>query len=215
VGELFLDKVVAFITRAGAQGAELLLFEHPYAGIQLPAGTVEAGEPLAHAVLREAWEETGLTGLELRRSIGAQAVTLPDHRFTLGRAQVYARPDAASFGWAELPRGVVVRCLRQEGDFEQIRYREWDRQPNSRYVTYEITGWAPRALLTDGLHRHFFHLSHHGQTPAQWTVATDSHRFRLFWARLDALPALEPLQAGWLGYVQKELGYDLAADVHR
>lgn len=48
----------------------LLLFRHPEApeaGIQVPAGTIEAGEEPATAVMREAHEETGLAGLELER----------------------------------------------------------------------------------------------------------------------------------------------------
>ena len=38
------EKVTAFVTQEAPQGVELLLFEHPHAGIQLPAGTVELGE---------------------------------------------------------------------------------------------------------------------------------------------------------------------------
>ncbi len=54
-----VKKVVAYITR----GDELLVFTHrdfPEAGVQVPAGTVEDGETLDAAVLREVHEETGL-----------------------------------------------------------------------------------------------------------------------------------------------------------
>ena len=34
------EKVTAFVIRTANHRAELLLFEHPYAGIQIPAGTV-------------------------------------------------------------------------------------------------------------------------------------------------------------------------------
>jgi 8-oxo-dGTP pyrophosphatase MutT (NUDIX family) len=56
-----LEKVTAFITRKSDNGTELLLFKHPNAGIQLPAGTVEIGEKHDDAAKREAMEETGLT----------------------------------------------------------------------------------------------------------------------------------------------------------
>jgi 8-oxo-dGTP diphosphatase len=59
-------KVFAYITNQ----SRLLVFSHPdfpEAGIQVPAGTVEQGEILQDAVLREAYEETGLVGL---KSIG-------------------------------------------------------------------------------------------------------------------------------------------------
>jgi len=55
-----IEKVVAYITRAD----ELLGFKHthhPEAGIQVPAGTLNPGEAPEDAVLRECFEETGLT----------------------------------------------------------------------------------------------------------------------------------------------------------
>ena len=51
----------------------LLVFEHVYspeAGIQVPAGTVKAGEDPEVAVMREASEETGLTDLALQSELG-------------------------------------------------------------------------------------------------------------------------------------------------
>ena len=59
-------KVAAYITH----GRRLLLFRHPLspeAGIQVPAGSVEAGEAWETAVMREAQEETGLRQLRLGR----------------------------------------------------------------------------------------------------------------------------------------------------
>ncbi len=38
------EKVTAFVTRMSPRGMEVLLFQHPSAGIQVPAGTVEADE---------------------------------------------------------------------------------------------------------------------------------------------------------------------------
>lgn len=65
------QKVFAYIT----SGDRLLVFSHPSepeAGIQVPAGTIEPGEEPAAAVLREAWEETGLTSLKLAGFLGEQ-----------------------------------------------------------------------------------------------------------------------------------------------
>jgi len=64
-----IKKVVAYIT----SGRRLLVFEHtefPEAGIQVPAGTVDPGEDPQTAVLREAYEETGLSNLKLVRALG-------------------------------------------------------------------------------------------------------------------------------------------------
>jgi 8-oxo-dGTP pyrophosphatase MutT (NUDIX family) len=62
-------KVYAYITCAD----QLLVFEHthfPEAGIQVPGGTVEQGESLEKAVLREAVEETGLQELAIHSYLG-------------------------------------------------------------------------------------------------------------------------------------------------
>ena len=80
-----VEKVVAYITR----DRHLLVFRHvdSEAGIQVPAGTVEPGESPEHAVMREAREETGLPGLELRRFLGARDVDMSPH----GRAELHRR----------------------------------------------------------------------------------------------------------------------------
>ena len=65
------QKVFAYIT----SGDQLLIFRHPFApaaGLQVPAGTVEQGEHLTDAVLREATEETGLDHLEVVAYLGDQ-----------------------------------------------------------------------------------------------------------------------------------------------
>ena len=70
MAEAVLEKVTAFIMRFTAAGPQLLLFEHPTASIQIPAGTMEVGEMPKTAVLREAQEETGLSGLTITRHLG-------------------------------------------------------------------------------------------------------------------------------------------------
>jgi len=79
-------KMFAYIT----QGDRLLVFRHPYApeaGIQVPAGTVEAGEPFADAVMREAVEETGLRELALVAYLGDHIRAMCD----VGRDEVHHR----------------------------------------------------------------------------------------------------------------------------
>lgn len=66
-----VQKVVAYITL----GERLLVFTHrdyPESGVQVPAGTVEEGEALDAAVLREAQEETGLENLKLVKYLGTK-----------------------------------------------------------------------------------------------------------------------------------------------
>ena len=58
-----VKKAYGFVLRQGADGQELLVFEHagmPEAGLQVPGGTVEEGETPLEAVAREVLEESGL-----------------------------------------------------------------------------------------------------------------------------------------------------------
>ncbi|MGI8968203.1 MAG: NUDIX hydrolase [Chloroflexota bacterium] len=82
----FKRKVVDYITL----GDCLLVFRHPdapEAGIQVPAGTVEEGEDSHAAVLREATEETGLTGLKIASFLGEQRRDMADY----GRDEIQLR----------------------------------------------------------------------------------------------------------------------------
>jgi ADP-ribose pyrophosphatase YjhB (NUDIX family) len=65
-----IQKVLVYITA----DARLLMFrqpESPEAGVQVPGGSVEAGESLEAAALREAFEETGLTDLRVEAYLGS------------------------------------------------------------------------------------------------------------------------------------------------
>ena len=65
-----VQKVCACVWRTGLQGPELLSFVHPTAGHQLVKGTLEAGEPLDAALLRELAEEAGLIRSEAGHYLG-------------------------------------------------------------------------------------------------------------------------------------------------
>jgi 8-oxo-dGTP pyrophosphatase MutT (NUDIX family) len=70
------EKVFAYVTH----GNFLLVFRHtefPRAGIQVPGGTLHAGEDPVRGVLREVTEETGLRQLEVVRLLGEREVTYP------------------------------------------------------------------------------------------------------------------------------------------
>ncbi len=102
-----VPKALVYIT----QHDRLLLFRRaaePDAGIQVPGGSVEPGEPLEAAALREAYEETGLSGLVVQSYLGSAEYELKvdagpphlRHFFHL----VYAGSSAARWQHVELKR---------------------------------------------------------------------------------------------------------------
>ncbi len=127
------SKVLAYIT---TNNHHLLVFRHPYApeaGVQVPAGTVEADEQPSEAVMREAFEETGLLHLQLHCLLGTQIRDMSDfkrdevqqrsfyHLFYTGaahttwrHAELYSadkhpsKPHIFEFFWVQLPHNVPV-----------------------------------------------------------------------------------------------------------
>jgi 8-oxo-dGTP pyrophosphatase MutT (NUDIX family) len=60
------EKVLAYVVRPSASGGlELLVFQHPTAGLQVPAGTIDEGESPESAVVRELAEESGLSNVRI------------------------------------------------------------------------------------------------------------------------------------------------------
>ncbi|MEZ4647322.1 MAG: NUDIX domain-containing protein [Candidatus Eisenbacteria bacterium] len=65
-----VHKACPCVLRTGRGRAEILVFRHPLAGIQVPKGTVEDAEAIDDAVLRELREETGVTCARIESKIG-------------------------------------------------------------------------------------------------------------------------------------------------
>lgn len=88
-------RVAGYVIRHRAV-PELLVFDHigmPEAGTQVPAGGVEPGEELAHAVLREVAEETGLLTATAIRKIAVEDKLHPHSR----------RPRRTTFFFLQAP----------------------------------------------------------------------------------------------------------------
>lgn len=81
-------KAVPALLRDGREGMELLAFRHPLAGLQIVKGTVEPGECIEAAAVRELREESGLT-CEAGRVLGVwqNEITNQEWHFVLMHAQ--------------------------------------------------------------------------------------------------------------------------------
>ncbi|MCL4867628.1 MAG: NUDIX domain-containing protein [Anaerolineae bacterium] len=200
-----VGKVTALITRLGVNGPELLVFQHPLAGIQLPAGTVEIGESVAAALQREVQEETGLIAFDSVQPLGTQTTILSDdQRILLRLSKLFDSPafDASSLPFT-LTRGTIVRLLQEVGEggrgrFAQVCYEQYDLAYKPPQLHQSFSGWVRSSILSRHIERHFFHLTHHSPTPTTWQVETDNHTFYLFWVSLTPRPQLVYSQQLWL-----------------
>ncbi|MBA3530518.1 MAG: NUDIX domain-containing protein [Ardenticatenales bacterium] len=199
-----LHKVTAFVTR----GDDLLLFRHPHAGIQLPAGTVEEGETPEEAVLREVAEETGLVDVSIAELLLVMEIDLaPDQAVLLESGYLRSTPeDTATLIDERFTRGLIFKVLGVQGKYTRVLYEEYDFRHADPTLLHQQEGWVLSRRLASRLERHLFRLTCHTETPAYWVVDSDrGHRFELFWVPLSSDPGLVVGQDEWLRLVKDKL----------
>ena len=205
-----VQKVTAFIIRERNGIKELLVFKHPTAGIQIPAGTVEIGENIETAVKREAYEETGLRFVEIENYLGCFENELEEGQRIIAEAtEVYIEPNLDAMPYKrKLPKGLTVNYLSTQEDFTQISYieYEYDQFYEPICIDANITGWVLNENLSGQKKRHFFHLTTQEETPGMWELKSDGgHIFRPFWTPLSPKPDLIPPQDKWLDFVYERI----------
>jgi len=203
-----IQKVTALITRQqDDKPPELLVFRHPLAGTQLPAGTVEVGEGLEAALLREVSEETGLSQVRLVRHLDSWSRDLTDvERPVLGKTSLRIGPSAGARALnLNLRRGSPVRVVSRVGAFAEVVWEEYILHTDPPQPRIRVSGWLPADLLALHLERHFYHLTLTTPTPETWSVAADRHLFQLYWTPLKPKPHLVTGQNRWLDFIYERL----------
>jgi 8-oxo-dGTP pyrophosphatase MutT (NUDIX family) len=107
-----VEKVLAYITRAGIGGPELLVFTQPAApegGVQVPGGTVDPGEPPDVAVLREVAEESGLSIGAIHGKLAEVLRDAPTHR-ELRHVYCMEAPEGCNDAWDHSVTGGGEDC---------------------------------------------------------------------------------------------------------
>ena len=205
-----VQKVTAFIIRERNGVKELLVFKHPTAGVQIPAGTVEKDEDIETAVKRETYEETGLRSVEIENYLGCIENELEEgERIIVETTQVYIEPGLNAIPYKRrLPKGLTVDYLSTQKDFTHISYveYEYDKFHKPIRIDTNITGWVPNKNLSGQKQRHFFHLTTQAETPDAWELKSDGDRmFKPYWTPLSPKPNIIPPQDKWLDFVYEKI----------
>lgn len=202
-----VHKVTAFVTRDLKDHREILVFQHPTAGIQLPAGTVELGEDIEIAVIREAQEETGIQSFHIQSHLGDIENELNDRECIITQTvQARLEPDEKSMPYERtFGRGGTVTFHESINGWSHISYNEYNQVPNPQSISWRIDGWVPNEAISHDKPRHFYHLTTPEKTPERWSLKADGHIYAPFWMPLSPKPSLTPRQSGWLEAVYDQL----------
>ena len=203
-----LSKVSAFITRGDKLKQEILVFKHPTAGVQIPAGTVEANETIEDAVLREIKEEAGLTDVVLHSKLATIKQPLdPDQRMVWQSTDLMteARDGASKINFP-LTRGMTVRIKEFSAPYVQVAYEEYDFRSVEVSLIEKVRGWLPSYILVSHVERHLFHVQTASPTNDEWVIQADrGHKFHFYWVSLSEPPQLVRGQDTWLDLVYDQL----------
>ncbi len=95
-------KVCPVVVHATRDGRQILVFRHPLAGMgmQLVKGTIEPGEDVHVAALRELAEESGITDAAVDRRFGVEEI-VPGQTWHFVLVQTGPLPDRWTFHTAD------------------------------------------------------------------------------------------------------------------
>lgn len=199
-----IEKVTAFILRPGKSGSEILIFEHPHTALQLPAGTVEAGESPEEALHREVREETGLKKIEIIRKVAEEHLfTGPDKAILTRTMRCFSWPAQTSQRIGPLfTRGMWVNVFERKVSFTHINYEEFNFNVSPPKLLEKVDGWLPSEFLTHEFARHFYLVRALEDTQESWSQPSDRGIiFRLRWTALNPRPILMGVQNQWLSHL--------------
>ena len=205
-----IQKITAFIIRERNGIRELLVFKHPTAGVQIPAGTVEENEDLQTAVRREVYEETGLRFVEIENYLGCFENELEKtEKIITVTTQVYIEPNLKAIPYKrQLPKGLTVDYDATQEDFTHISYIEYEYDKFHKPVCIDsnITGWVPNENIGALKKRHFFLLTTQEKTEDAWELESDGGRiFMPYWTPLSPKPQIIAPQDRWLDFVYERI----------
>jgi 8-oxo-dGTP pyrophosphatase MutT (NUDIX family) len=198
-----LRKVTAFVVDRSTR--RLLVFRHPLAGVQLPAGSVELGEGFIAAARREVLEETGWTIAGAPQLLGVEAVDLGDERGVMLESVADGVTDRGGQP-SVLARGHKVRVLRRSQRLVEVCEEIFDLTTSPPEVRELIQGWVPAHTVGAAIERGFvlFCEEPGERLSGRRSQFADGHTFEVYWALPESL-ALVAGQDVWLGRYQDQI----------
>jgi len=203
-----IPKVTAFVTRddESTAGIELLVFQHPDAGVQFPAGTVDPGETFETAALREVGEETGLLNTRLVNHLGTKITKLDVGKAVIVDTSLKNGPFDDAENLAVFPRGYWCHVLNEQDGYSEVRYEELNHNNNPPSVILRFTGWILSESLADRMERGFFHMHAVDPSPERWVQRAEGRfDFVCYWLPLVPKPEIGFPQQEWIDDYYEEL----------
>ena len=182
-----IEKVTGYVTRRTDSGApELLVFQPLHVGLQVPAGTVEPGEAIEDAALREMFEETGLKTLRQVRYLGSIEVPLTDQsRAPMKDVVLRKEPGRERGVGLYVPRAHWLRVVERADEY-------------ARVDVAGQSGWLRAEVLAERMDRYFYHFEVTSSTLERWQVQDASHEpWECYWVPLSPRPVLDHEARVW------------------
>jgi len=177
-------KVTIFAVHQGC----VLVFDHPLAETQFPAGTVDLDESPENAAVRELAEETG---------IQVDDVEYLGTTFTRREDDLaYTLETVVADDGLRIPRGYRVHVLGSDGERIRFTRRESDHSEQPPLVLSESAGLTSPQSLTRRIERHFYRAQARNAAPWSWE-GDDGHVWLCHFVEINEVQAFGE-QQGWL-----------------
>jgi 8-oxo-dGTP pyrophosphatase MutT (NUDIX family) len=178
-----LQKVAILCIR---RESRILVFRHDRGGVQLPAGTVDPGEDIATAAVRELQEETGLLVPSVTALFSLEEYGEDDERVVTADLPLRAAPDTNSPIVMPSLWRTWVRVRGTVEEFARVAVEMWDLDHVPATRTVSVEGFVPASALRRHQLRHVFHAVAPDDVRECWEVfAENQYIFRCYWVPLD------------------------------
>ncbi len=193
-------KVTAFVLESERIPSRILTIAHPMGGRQVPSGSVEDGEGVEAAVVREFREETGLRMIERLVPLDIELAHLSGSGIMRSTCTPTSEIGNELICKTEpfIRRGYSVVINEEQGDWVHVSHHTYDFNVNPAAVIETIAGWVPQSVVARAVERHFYVLFVPKDHRRSWHWDADGHTFLIEWVAFEQSDTLVGVQQRWL-----------------